>query len=394
LYNLSHEELPSTENFIFSKIKKSLMEKPKFTLRNLLGQLSPILLKPTSTSLTISLSKRFLIFQMLDRLTKKIEDDPYLNFISVLKNYKVLGKFMHGTLHELHRDRNKLYFKNFFIDKRLYEQVKQNLEWTYHKCEEESSERNKKIKLTITKRGVMVYDNYQKNQFNVLLLTIHSGIWMRNDIEQMQSITREKRLLEEDIDTHKIYSNLVIEKGGIWIDNKASRFACDYNRNPSRAIYSNKQEKWIKEIWKEPLTEQQRRWLMEGYHEFYFTLGKLIDTYRFNIIFDGHSMKDAGGRPQISFGTKYIPNFYMPIVRSMQHKLSKLGYHPVSLNVPYSGGYILEWLNNQFPDVFICSMEVNKNLYMTRNRKKVISKKLNQISKSITNIFDIEEDYA
>ena len=62
------------------------MKKPKkSTVRKIFEQISPILLKPTSTSLTIRLSKRFLIFQMLNGLTKKIEDDPYLNFISVLK---------------------------------------------------------------------------------------------------------------------------------------------------------------------------------------------------------------------------------------------------------------------------------------------------------------------
>jgi|TARA_Y100000310_G_C20694427_1_gene824468 N-formylglutamate amidohydrolase len=368
----------------------------KFSIRKLFEQISPILIDPKSSSITIGLSKRFLIFQILNKLTKKIEDDPHLNFISVLKNYKVLGKILDGTLYELHRDLNKLYFKNFFIDRNLYEHVKQDIEWVYHKCEKNKKlhEKIKKIKLTITKRGVLVYDNYQKNQFNVLLTTIHSGTWMRQDIQEKQSISRKKRLLEEDIDSHKIYSNLVLEKGGIWIDNKASRFACDYNRNPSRSIYSNKSEKWIKKIWKEELSENQKRWLMEGYYEFYFTLGRLIGTYRFNIIFDGHTMKHKRGRPEISFGTKYIANFYMPIVRSMQRKMCNLKYNPVSLNVPYSGGYILEWLSNQFPDVFICSMEVNKKLYMTRNRRKVIVKKLKEVSKNVTNIFDIEEDYS
>ena len=365
----------------------------KFSIRRLFEQISPVLINPTSTSLTISLSKRFLIFQMLEKLTRRIEDDPHLNFISVLKNYKVLGKILDGTLYELHRDRNKLYFKNFFIDSQLYQSVKQDLEWVYQKCEKinELQEKLHNIKLTITKRGVIVYDNYQKNQFNILLMTIHSGTWMRRDIQVKQFISKENRLLEEDIDTHKIYSNLVLEKGGIWIDNKASRFACDYNRNPSRAIYSNISEKWIKEVWKEELSEQQKRWLLEGYNEFYFTLGKLIDTYRFNIIFDGHSMKDLKGRPEMSFGTKYIPNFYMPIVRSMQRNLGNLGYNPVSLNVPYKGGYILEWLRNQFPNIFICSMEVNKNLYMAKNRKKVINKELDALSKNITQIFNIED---
>ena len=371
------------------------MPKPeKFTFRKLFSQLSPVMISPKGTSITVSLSKRFLIFQILEKLTKRIEDDPYLNFVSVLKNYKVLGKFLTGTLYELHRDRNKLYFKNFFIDRKLYELVKTDLEWVYHKHEKtkDLEQRKKDMKMTITKRGVIVYDNYQKNNFNVLLTTIHSGTWMRKDIQDKQTLTHEKRLLEEDIDTHKIYSNLVLEKGGIWIDNKSSRFACDYNRDPGRAIYSNKQEKWIDKIWKGDLSEFQRRWLLEGYHEFYFTLSRLIETYRFNIIFDGHSMKDASGRPELSFGTKYISKFYMPIVRSMQRKLSNMEYHPVSLNVPYGGGYILEWLNNQFPDIFICSMEVNKKLYMTKNRKKVLPKKLDTLSKNITQIFDIEDE--
>jgi len=371
------------------------MEEPKKSkIRELISSLSPILINPSGTSLTVSLSKRFLIFQMLNRLRQKIEDDPYLNFISVLKSYKVLGKFLYGTLYELHRDRNKRYFKNFFIDKELYEIVRYDLEWLYHKCErnKDMQDRKNKIKLTITKRGVLVYDNHQKNDFNVLLTTIHSGTWMRNDIMEKQTLTRQKRLMEEDTDTHKIYSNLFLEKGGIWIDNKASRFACDYNRDPGRAIYSNKSEKWIKEVWKKELSDKQRRWLMEGYHEFYFTLGRLIDTYRFNIIFDGHSMRHKKGRPEISFGTKFIQKFYMPIVRSMQRKLCNLGYNQVSLNVPYSGGYILEWLSNQFPDIFICSMEVNKKLYMTRDRKKVVIKKLTALSKNITLIFDIDDE--
>lgn len=359
----------------------------KSKMRQLAEQISPVLINPTSSAITIGLSKRFLVFQMLNKLKNKIEDEPHLNFISVLKNYKVLGKILYGTLYELHRDVNKLYFRNFFIDKDLHQHVKNSIEWVFH-----AHENAKDMNVTITKRGVIVYDNYRKNNFNVLLTTIHSGTWMRKDIQKKQVLTTEQRLLEEDIDTDKIYSKLVLEKGGIWIDNKASRFACDYNRDPARAIYSNRQEKWIKQIWKEELTYQERKWLMEGYYEFYFTLGRLIDTYRFNIIFDGHSMKDAKGRPGLSFGTKFIPKFYMPIVKSMQRQLVKAGHENIALNIPYSGGYILNWLSNQFPDIFICSMEVNKNLYMTKNRKKVIPKKMEFVAKSISNIFDIEDE--
>ena len=365
------------------KIKELFKKTTQTTPKKIFEQISPILINPTATSVTVGLSKRFFMFQIIKRLTKRIEDDPYLNFISILKSYKVLGRFLNGTIYEFYRDRNKSYFRNFFIDKNLYEIVKSDIELVYDK--------NKDIKLTITKRGIIVYDNYKTSSFNVLLMTAHSGIWMPKDIEKKQALSKEDRLLEEDIDTHKIYSSLVLEKGGIWIDNKFSRFACDFNRPPDRAIYSNKSEKWIDEVWREELDEHQRRRLMTGYNEFYFTLGKLIDTYRFNIIFDGHSMKDGKNRPEISFGTKYIPKFYIPIVRSMQRKLINLGYNQVLLNTPYSGGYILEWMNNKFPDIFIFSMEVNKKLYMAKNRKKVLNKKIVELSNNIKNIFDIEK---
>jgi len=360
----------------------------KIKSRELLEKISPIIINPNSTSVTIGLSKRFMIFQLLKRLARRIEDDPFLNYVSILKSYKVLGKFLHGTLYEFYRDSNKMYFKNFFIDKNLYDCVKEDIEWVF-----KQNEKNKdNIQITITKRGIIVYDNYQKNNFNILLLTIHSGTCMRNDIEKKQSITKEQRYLEEDLDTHKIYGKLVLEKGGIWVDNKASRFECDYNRHPENAIYTNRSERWNKDLWKYELTQHQKKWLMKGYNEFYFTLARLIDAYRFNIIFDGHSMRDGKSRPDISFGTKYIPQFYLPNVKSMQRKLINLGYNSVSLNNPYKGGYILKWLNKKFPDIFICSMEINKKLYMTRDRRKVMKSKLDKLSKNIINIFDIEDE--
>jgi len=142
------------------------MEKSrKFKLREIFSILSPILINPSKTSITIGLSKRFLIFQMLKRLGKKIEDEPYLNFISVLKNYKVLGRILDGTVYELHRDRNNLYFKNFFVEREVWKLVKEDLEWLMKEHKDA-----KNIKLAITKRGVLVYDNYKKNNFNLLLM--------------------------------------------------------------------------------------------------------------------------------------------------------------------------------------------------------------------------------
>jgi N-formylglutamate amidohydrolase len=359
-----------------------MKKKHTMTLWGLIERLSPILINPTKTSLTVSISKRFLLFKLLQIVKGKIEDDPHLNFISILKYYKILGNFLHGTIRELHRDRNKTFFKDFFADRALYEMVKQDLEWVYSA--------NKEIKATISKWGVIIYDNYRPNAFNVLLTTIHSGNWVPPRIARKQIITEGERKREEDTDTHKIYAPLVLEKNGIWIDSKLSRFVCDYNRPADRAIYKNNQERWAKEIWKEEPTKEEKARIMKGYHEFYFTLDKLINAYRFNIIFDGHSMSDEGKRPDITLGTKHIPPFYLPVAHEMQKRLIKKGYSHVSLNTPYPGGNILKWMRNEFPDIFIFFIEVNKRLYMTKQRTRSIQSKLKKLSKDIGALFEFE----
>ncbi len=354
-------------------------------LKEILEEISPIMIDADFLSLKISLSKRFLLFQLLQQINKKIEDDPYLNFLSVLRNYKALGPILHGTAYEFFRDKNKFYFKNFFTEKNHYEIVKRDIEWVYS--------HNKDIKITITKKGLVIYDNYQNQKFNTLLLTVHSGHWMPEKIEKKLLLTEKQRKKEEDIGIERIYGHLVLKKGGIWIDNKLSRFAIDYNRPVERAIYFKGSEIWVKkDIWKKELNRWDINYLHRCYEDFFFTLSEIVNAYKFNIIFDGHSMRDGPDRSEISFGTKHIPRFYMPIVKGMQKKLNKLGYNTF-LNKPYHGGFILEWLNDKFPDIFLFSIEINKKLYMTKDREKVKENNLNKLAEDMTKIFDIEDEY-
>jgi N-formylglutamate amidohydrolase len=356
------------------------MEK-EFNLKELFEKVSPIIITPKTTSIHLEISKRFLLFELLKQVTEKIEDEPYLNFISALKYYKILGHFLHGTIKELHRDRKKNYFKDFFMSESLYNLVVRDIEWAYSI--------NKNLNITITKKGIVTYDNYKKDAFNIFLITVHSGTWMPENIQKKQLVGAETRRLEEDIDVHRLYGRLVLEKSGIWMDNKLSRFAIDYNREKEKAIYDNYSEEWLEKLWKEPLSKSQKNWLLAGYNEFYFTLGNLVDTYKFNIIFDAHTMKNADGRPDMSFGTEYVPVFYMPIVKSIKDRLEKLGYNSVAMNAPFKGGNILKYLSKRFPHVFILSMEVNKRLYMSDDRKIVNEEKIEEISKAVVNMFDI-----
>ena len=363
------------------KLRK-LVHKMKFKF--ILEQLNPFLIRLSSHSISFSLSDRFLLFQFLNQASRKIEDNPYLNFVSVIKNYKIFGNILSGTIHDFYRDRNKSYFVNFFTSKDLYKIVKSDIERVHGV--------NDDIKVTIFKEGFVIYDNYKTNQFNLFLLTCHSGTYITPSIEKKMLPTKEQRYSEEDIASDEIYSKLVLKQGGIWIDNKLSRYYCDVNRNISNCIYGKNNSLYIDTFWKKALTKAEEKKIHDVYRKFYFLLKNLLDTYKFNIILDGHTMKDMEGRTDISLGTHFIPKFYLPIVGSISRKIKYMDYASVGINKPFRGGFILEWMSIKFPSVFIFSMEVNKKLYMTKNRLKILPKNVEKLADDVVNIFDIVED--
>lgn len=352
----------------------------KNKLKKWFETVSPILISPKAASVTVALSGSFFLFRWLRKGFERLEEDPYLNFVSALKHYKLLSNALHGSLERHYKDRNKSYFRAFFPDQTIYRAVKAKIEWAY--------ERAPKMRSTITRKGIMVFDNYKPNQFNTLLLTIHSGSWLPAEVASRQKLSAQERYVEEDIDTDRIYAGLVLKHGGIWIDNVLSRFGVDFNRPGERAIYQDGSESWIGKLWKKPMPETQQRWLMAAYDEFYYTLGNLIENYRFNIIFDGHSMRDRADRPDISFGTEHIPRFYMPVVEEMKRTLAERKYGSVTFNQPYTGGHILAWLRQRYPDIFTCSLEVNKRLYMNNEHTVSDPERVQSLAHDFSEIFN------
>ncbi|MBU0535342.1 MAG: N-formylglutamate amidohydrolase [Nanoarchaeota archaeon] len=322
------------------------------------------------------------ILKTLKRVNENIENKHHKNFIALLDTHEMVIDVLDGTIRYFYNNRNSIWFRMFFYDNKVYQLVKEDIE-RYNK-------EYPRIKLTITKKGTMIFDNYRKNSFNTLLLTIHSGTWAPKEIKKKMAVEKKVRMREEDRGSDLIYSDIMLKNSGIWIKTMQSRFVCDFNRARKDAVYRNGSEPRVKNIWKEEFSEKDKKKLLREYDRFYHILDKLIDTHRFNIIFDGHSMVDEPDRPSVSFGTKYIPKFYMPIVDRMRSKLSRDLKEEVAVNKPFEGGYILKYLSKRFPDVFIFSVEVNKRLYMDKKHSKVSEKKLKEISSKLESIFDFE----
>ena len=333
---------------------------------------------------TLSLRDRFFLFRQIHKLWENIGETPHLNFLSQLRDYQIIGDVLDGDVEHFYKTRNRLWFKNYFEDRELYDMVKKDIEDLYPKY--------KGVKLTITHKGIIIFDNYKPNKFNTLLLTIHNGTWVDKEIKENMAMSDRKRFKQEDLGSGQLYSKIVMERGGIWIDCKQSRFMCDFNRSYARAVYANEQERMLRKIWKKELNERQKDIILDSYKHFYYVLSRLVNSYRFNIIFDGHAMCNKDDRPNLSFGTKYAPAFYMPIVYAFRQRLSKLGHTNIKINQPFKGGYILRFLSQKFPDVFVFSMEINKKLYMKPNELTIMKSKINQLSEDLIAMLDIEGD--
>lgn len=364
---------------------KKLLEKIKdIKITSLIERLTPLNIKTGTDNIKLSFSNRFILLQILKNLERRIGTDPFLNLISVMKKDKVFGRVISGDIKEVYLDRKSFFFKSFFNDKEIYKKVREDLEDVYSEYKE--------IRVIITKTGIVIYDNYNPYKFNILLLTAHNGNYVPDDVEKKMNLTPKERFKEEDVDTGKIYRNIVLKQGGMWIDNKCSKFYCDLNRKMNRCIYEKDHGNNVENLWKNELSEKQRNKIYNFYKQFYSLLTRLLESYQFNVIFDGHSMKNMGSRPNLSIGTHFIPKFYLPIVSSIKRKITSLGYEKLGINNPYGGGYILEWLSIKFPSVFIFSMEINKRLYMTKDRLKVKIKNEEKLSLDLVNIFDISEE--
>jgi len=358
---------------------KKIISKIKFSA------LTPILLHISKKGISINLSERFILFQLLEELNDKVEENPYLNFLSILNYQKSFEKTLSGTVEKFYKKRDSYYFKRFFKYNEIYNDVKDEI------CEIFNI--NPKIKLTIFKSGLLVYDNYNIKDFNVLLLTLHAGKFVPNNIKDKFTISDDERRTEEDILSDKLYRNIVLKQGGIWVNDKMSRFYCDLNRSKDECIYSNAYiNGFNKNIWEKELTVKEKNAILKFYDDFYLLLKSIVEAYSFNIIFDGHTMRDEETRPNISFGTHYIPKFYLPIVTSLRKRMTAIGYEDCGINQPYEGGHILSWISKQYPSVFIFSMEINKKLYLYPDRLKIKDENIKKIEDDLVTIFDIQEE--
>lgn len=195
---------------------------------------------------------------------------------------------------------------------------------------------------------------------------VHDGHQFRKSLWQNCLHTEYERWYEEDPCTKEMVSSHPIVIAG-----RDSRFEYDLNRDPENAIY---EDAWGKELWKEPLSENEKNDSLEKHHTFYKVLHALVNQvekkYGKSIVFDMHSYNwQRWDRkvPTWNLGTSNIDNErFDTLASSWSLKLGTMTFpngiaSTSKINDTFQGnGYFLKYITENFKNTLVLATEIAK----------------------------------
>lgn len=195
---------------------------------------------------------------------------------------------------------------------------------------------------------------------------VHDGHQFRRSLWENCLHTEYDRWYEEDPCT-----KTMVQTHPIVIAGCDSRFEYDLNRPPDGAVYS---DAWGKQLWKEPLPENEYNHSLRKHASFYSVVHALIEKieaiYGKSIVFDMHSYNWKRWDREVptwNLGTSNIDNDrFGEIVESWRSKLEnmKLPNDIISsskINDTFQGnGFFLRYITNTFPNSLVLATEIAK----------------------------------
>ncbi len=195
---------------------------------------------------------------------------------------------------------------------------------------------------------------------------VHDGHQFRKSLWENCLHTEYERWYEEDPCTKQMVQSHPIVLAGC-----DSRFEYDLNRAPETAIYT---DAWGKQLWKNPLPEEEKIQSLRKHASFYKVVDALVDQieskYGKAIVFDMHSYNwKRWDRPVPvwNLGTANINNERFGALASIwSRKLAGMmlpnGIVPVSkINDTFQGnGYFLKHISKAFSDTLVLATEISK----------------------------------
>lgn len=195
---------------------------------------------------------------------------------------------------------------------------------------------------------------------------VHDGHQFRKDLWDNCLHTEYDRWYEEDPET----KNMVISQP-IVIAGCDSRFEYDLNRDPENAVFDTA---WGKQLWKQPLPEEEKTKSLQKHTNFYKVvhalISKLEEKFGVCIVYDMHSYNwQRWDRevPTWNLGTSNIDNdrFGAEVERWREVLASIQLPHGIQqtskVNDTFKGnGYFLKYITKNFKNTLVLATEIAK----------------------------------
>lgn len=195
---------------------------------------------------------------------------------------------------------------------------------------------------------------------------VHDGHQFRKELWDNCLHTAYERWYEEDPET----KNMVLSHP-ILIAGCDSRFEYDLNRTPDEAVFETA---WGKQLWREPLPEEQRQRSLQKHSNFYKVVHALVhkieSLYGICVVYDMHSYNwQRWDRevPTWNLGTSNVDNArFGKTIALWRDSLSEMKL-PNDLrstadinNTFYGNGYFLKFITNNFKNTLVLATEIAK----------------------------------
>jgi len=205
-----------------------------------------------------------------------------------------------------------------------------------------------------------------ENYVHYVCGAVHDGHQFRKELWENCLHTEYERWYEEDPETkHMISSHPIVIAGC------DSRFEYDLNRTPEDAVFETA---WGKQLWKQPLTEDQKQKSLNKHSNFYKVvhalISKLEEKFGICIVYDMHSYNWKRWDREVptwNLGTSNVDNSRFGVdIESWRQSLSEIEFprnikSTALINDTFQGnGYFLKFITEKFKNTLVLATEIAK----------------------------------
>jgi N-formylglutamate amidohydrolase len=213
----------------------------------------------------------------------------------------------------------------------------------------------------------------------------HSGLEIPQDFQSFLTANEHHRNQDVDLAVDQLIDISLLNHHGIGVlVSRVHRTAVDLNRAPEVAVLNWKKNSHQKELVIQEPDEILRQKLLEQFYKpYYIMLSALIKSAPHSLVVDLHSMPSTATEYHLKINPqqkKERPSFCLSDLKGQSAKIEVMQkiqgqlqeqWPETTINDPYFGGYVTQYIHRQFPQTDNLQIEINRALYMNEEELKL-----------------------